>query len=193
MQPLLIHPILAVALAAAPGAATAPVPPPAPHPKIGEVMVVGGPRPKVVASYPADGGEAPGGVLVIKIIFDQPMTPEGWSFSRAEGGDFPNCLERPRLLADQRTFVLLCTVAGHTRYAIDINAPADFASVGGRSAKAARLGFTTGDNGPVNVHDALVKAGLSDADEPIMRWRDAGAGVSQSSPKTAEADDTPGP
>ena len=179
MQPLLVHPILAFVLAAG----ASPAPPPDPHPKIGEVMVVGGPKPKMVASYPADGGEAPGGVLVIKIVFDQPMTPEGWSFSRAEGAAFPNCLERPRLLADQRTFVLLCTVAGHTRYAIDINAPAEFASVGGRSAKAARLSFSTGDNGPVNVHDALVKAGLTDADEPIMRWRDTGAGISQSSPQ----------
>jgi hypothetical protein len=143
---------------------------------------MGGPAPKVSASYPADGGSIPAGVLIVKITFDQPMTADGWSYGRSDKGDFPSCLEQPRLLPDKRTFVLLCDVAARKSYAMQINASADFASDKGRSAQSTLLTFQTGDFSVFNLHDALAAAGLTDADEPVMRWHDDGAGVSQSPP-----------
>lgn len=156
-----------------------------------DVVVTGGPPPKVVKSFPADGDEVAAGVLILKIQFDQPMTPQGWSYDHSADGAFPSCLERPRLLADQRTFVLLCTVAPHQAYAIAINAPPDFASAHGRSARTAHLHFSTSGLGVWDMHEALARAGLSDADEPIMAWRDSGAGVSRASAKSADPDDKP--
>ena len=40
--------------------------------------------------------------------------------------------------------------------------------------------FTTGEVSVRSLHDALVQAELTDADDPIMRWDDSGQGVSQS-------------
>ena len=81
-------------------------------------MVVPGPGPHVVASYPAQDASVPAGVLVLKITFDQPMTADAWSYAKADGGDFPSCLGRPRLLNDKKTFSLLCTVAPKGSFAV---------------------------------------------------------------------------
>jgi hypothetical protein len=152
---------------------------PAP-PQVSPLVVVAGPGPKVVASYPADGGSAPAGVIVLKITFDQPMTADAWSYSKAETGAFPPCLAHPRLLNDQRTFSLLCTVSANETYAIAINLAPRFVSADGRSASAYVLKFTTSDVGVRDMHTALIQAGLTDVDDPIMTWRDDGKGVSQS-------------
>jgi hypothetical protein len=168
-----------VALATADGAACAGAP--ADHgTEVTGVLVSGGPPPKVAASYPADGASVPAGTMVLKITFDQPMTPDAWSYARAPDGAFPNCLEHPRLLGDRRTFVLLCAVNAHQSYAIQINAPRDFANDAGRTAKPTLLRFSTGDVGPRDLHEALKLSGLTEADDPIMTWKDPGAGVSQS-------------
>lgn len=164
-----------------------------PGTRVGEVVVVGGPGPKVSASYPADGAEIPAGTLVLKIVFDQPMTPDGWSFGRSQAAAFPHCLAKPRLLGDQRTFALLCNVLPHQAYALEINAPPDFKSEKGRSAKPTVLRFSTSDTGPRDIHDALLLAGLTDVDDPVMTWRDDGAGVSQSAPAAPEPDGKPVP
>jgi len=178
--------LAAIALAGTIGATPAPPPMAKPTP-VSEFVVTGGPAPKVSASYPADGAEVPAGVLVLKIVFDQPMTPGGWSYGRSGTVDFPGCLAKPRLLADQRTFVLLCTVAPHKTYALEINAVKDFASASGRPAAPTVLRFSTGDTDSRYLHDALQQAGLTDADDPIMGWRDTGGGVSASSlPPTAQ-------
>ena len=175
--------MLALALTPAAG-------PPTPGPpRVSELVVPGGPPPKVAASFPAAGASAPGGVLIIKLVFDQPMTAEGWSYGHAEGGDFPSCLAQPRLLADKRTFVLLCTVGEDKPYAIAVNAQPAFAGANGRHAAPALLRFSTTATVVYDMHDALEQAGLTDADEPIMRWNDDGAGVSRSAPPPTE----PGP
>jgi hypothetical protein len=152
----------------------------APATPVSEFLVPGGPPPKVVASFPAQGGQVPAGVLVIKLVFDQPMAVDSWSYGRAEGGDFPSCLAKPRLLADKLTFALLCSVAAHKTYAIAVNPAPAFAGVNGRLAKPDTLSFTTADAPTRGLHDALEQAGLADADEPIMTWKDDGAGVSRS-------------
>lgn len=150
-------------------------------------LVVGGPVPKVASTYPADGTEVPAGTLVLKIAFDQPMTPDGWSYGRSGTAGFPHCLAQPRLLGDQHTFVLLCSVAAHQSYALEINTPSDFKSENGRSARPAVLRFTTAGTGPRTIHDALAAAGLTDEDDPVMTWRDTGAGVSQSTPAAPDS------
>ena len=157
-------------------------PQPAPPPTVSEIVVPGGPPPRLVASFPANGAQVGAGVLVIKLTFDQPMTADGWSYGRAEGGDFPTCLARPRLLADKRTFALLCSVAAHTTYALSVNAAPAFTGDNGRLAKPDTLSFSTTDTQVVGLHDALEQAGLTEADEPIMTWKDAGVGVSRSAP-----------
>jgi hypothetical protein len=175
--------LLAAALAGAP-LANAPAAEPArvPPVPVSELVVDGGAPPRVVASFPAEGGTVPAGVLVIKLVFDQPMTADGWSYGRAEAGAFPDCLARPRLLADRRTFVLLCSTASHKTYALEVNAAPAFVSAAGRVARPVRLNFSTAETGAVSLGEALAQAGLTAADEPIMTWRDGGVGVSRSPP-----------
>ncbi len=176
------------ALAAGPPPAQPPAPPAvapgadASGTPVKEVVVVSGPGPKVVGSFPAEGGQVSAGVLVLKVVFDQSMAPDAWSYGPAESRALPSCLDRPRLLADKRTLVLLCSVAGHTDYAVQINPTPQFVSVDGRAAKPAVLHFATGDVGVRSLHDALSQADLTDADDPIMRWQDSGAGISHSAP-----------
>jgi len=171
LVPLLIASTLAV-LAAGARATT----------EVQGLTVVPGPGPAVKSTYPAPDTTVPAGVVILKIVFDQPMTPDAWAYGRSADGDFPDCLADPRLLSDQRTFVLLCTVAANAAYAIEINPARRFASTQGRSAKPYTLKFST--NGVVTrgLHDALLQAGLDDTDDPIMTWRDPGQGVSQTPP-----------
>jgi hypothetical protein len=153
----------------------------APSPVKG-LVVVAGPGPAVQSSYPPSGGSVPAGVMILKIVFDQPMKPDAWAYGPSAGADFPKCLANPRLLGDQRTFVLLCTVATNRAFALEINPAARFASAYGRSAKPFTLKFSTTAEQTDDLHDALLQAGLSDADDPIMTWRDPGQGVSQTAP-----------
>jgi hypothetical protein len=146
------------------------------------ITVPGGPSPQVASSYPAEGAAVPGGVLVIKVTFDQPMTADAWAYGQAEGANFPHCLSRPRLLADGKSFALLCTVVAQQAYAIAINPAPKFTGANfGRAAKPMVLHFTTSNDPEVrDMQTALDKAGLKDVDEPVMDWTDAGKGVSQS-------------
>jgi hypothetical protein len=142
----------------------------------------------VVSSFPAQGAQVGAGVLVVKLVFDQPMTPDAWSYGRSDAGEFPTCLAKPRLLADKRTFALLCSVSPHKTYAFVVNLSPVFAGANGRLAKPDSLSFSTSDTTQVSaMHDALERAGLTDADEPIMTWRDPGTGVSRSPPDTVNA------
>ena len=138
--------------------------------------------PKVVSTFPADGGKTPGGVVVLKIVFDQGMVPEAWSYGESKDGAFPHCLKKPRLLPDNKSFALLCSVAPNLAYAIQINATPDFVSERGRSAKPYMLHFTTTDATVYDMHEALKQAGLTDADEPIMTWNAQPGGVSSVAP-----------
>ena len=95
-----------------------------------DVVVIATPPvdPKVVSTFPADGGQSQGGVVVMKITFDQAMVSEAWSFSQSPDGAFPHCLQKPRLLPDKKSFALLCSVAPNLAYAVQINASPDFVS-----------------------------------------------------------------
>ena len=154
-------------------AAVAADPPPT---SVSGVVISGGPQPKIYLSYPAEGASIPAGVLVLKVIFDQPMTPDAWSYEKTADAAFPDCLGRPRMLADTRTFVLLCTVTANQSYALQINQGGAFKNADGRSAAPIVLHFTTGDPGVFYMQDALTNAGVASTDAPIMRWPDPDAG-----------------
>jgi hypothetical protein len=167
--------LIAVLLAgpAAAQPATAPQPPSSP-PKVSEVVVPGGPQPRIVATFPAEGSSVSAGELAMKLVFDAPMTAARWSFGPAQGAAFPACLSQPRLLADKHTFVILCQVKASTAYAVELGGPPGFASDGGRDMAPTALKFRTGEEIVDDLHGALDEAGLTDADEPIMTWNDDG-------------------
>ncbi len=174
-----LAPGLGVALAVALAGAAQAAEPPASATTVSPLVIVGGPPPAVVSSYPTNGGSVPGGVLVLKLTFDRTMTADAWAYGKTDAAVFPSCLAHPRLLNDRRTFSLLCTVAPNETYAIAVNLAPRFASADGRLATPYVLKFTTGDVGVRDMHTALVQAGLTDTDDPIMTWQDDGKGVSQ--------------
>lgn len=78
--------------------------------------------PKVASSYPAEGQDIAPGVLVLKLAFDQRMDPRGWSYTTApDGAAKPECVATPRLLKDEKTFVLLCRVTSGKTYKVALN------------------------------------------------------------------------
>jgi hypothetical protein len=144
------------------------------------VVVVAGPGPAVQSTYPTSGASVPAGAVIVKIVFDQPMAPDAWAYGPSPDGDFPKCLANPRLLNDQRTYALLCSLPPGRTFALVINSTPQFESAYGRSAKPYTLKFATTDANTPSVHEALLQAGLTDGDQPIMTWHDEGRGVSHS-------------
>jgi hypothetical protein len=141
---------------------------------VSELVVPGGPQPKVTASFPAEGATVSAGELALKISFDQPMSAAKWAYAAAPGGVLPICLNRPRLLGDGKTFVLLCQVKQNAAYAIALGSPPGFEDKAGRGAVPLVLKFSTNDQIVADLHDALDEAGLTDADDPVMTWNDDG-------------------
>lgn len=153
--------------------------PPAPRPptEVSSLTIYPpGPPPKVTASFPAQGAAITPGVAILRVTFDQAMTPGGFDFSAAEGGETPPCLKTPRLLDDGRTFVLLCTLRSGRHYALTLNGgPArdegnnGFSSVSERRAPPVILTFSTTTDEPVRSLDAAMKAqGLTPLDVPVQ-------------------------
>jgi len=143
-------------------------------------------KPKVVATWPANGQAIAPGVLVLKVVFDQQMTPRDFAYGLGTGGDTLNCLKTPRLLNDNKTFVLLCTTLPGKTYAVALNPDAPggraFSNVAENRAEPGALTFTTGTGEPVTkLRDAIKAAGLGDLDMPVEEAPDP----SQSGAKTA--------
>ncbi|MFI4966321.1 MAG: hypothetical protein ACHP9T_13255 [Caulobacterales bacterium] len=153
-------------------------PPPAPN-VVSPVTVFGKTEaPKIVRSYPAAGQAMSAGVLVLSVTFDQPMLKTGFDFGPAPGGEPPHCLKTPRLLNDNKTFVLLCTTEPHKAYALSFNArpQGGFENVAEHRAEPAILAFSTTDgDGPNDIHAAMKAANLRDIDMPIEDTPDLGA------------------
>ena len=150
------------------------VPPPAALPPganvVSGVAVVLTDPPAVTATWPAAGAVIAPGVLVLKIVFNQAMTADQWSYAKGAAGDYPSCLATPRLLADRKTFVLLCTTLPGKRYGVQVNATPDkgFVNVGDRRAPLFDLAFSTSTSEPVrNLQAAMKAAGLGDLDMPV--------------------------
>jgi len=156
-------------------AQTAPKPPHEPPTPVSPVIVM--PRtekPKVVATWPAAGQAIAPGVLVLKVVFDQPMTPRDFAYGPGTGGEAPECLKTPRLLNDGKTFVLLCRTLPGKTYAVSLNkAPGvgptgGFANLAENRADPTELTFTTESGEPVSkLRDAIKAAGLGDIDVPV--------------------------
>jgi len=125
---------------------------------------------KIVTSFPAAGEVIAPGALVMRITFDQKMDSSGFAFTAGANAKMPDCLKTPRLLNDEKTFVLLCTTAPDTAYSIVFNAnrQGGFANLGGTPALSAGLAFgTNNEDGPRDVDDALKISKLTRADVPI--------------------------
>lgn len=126
--------------------------------------------PKIVTSFPAAGEVIAPGALVLHITFDQKMEQDGFAFAAGTGGRMPDCLKTPRLLNDEKTFVLLCTTAPKSAYSLAFNAQPQggFQNVAGRRAAPALLAFSTNDEqGPRDLDNALKVAKLTAEDVPI--------------------------
>jgi hypothetical protein len=132
--------------------------------------------PKVASSYPAEGQVIAPGVLILKIAFDQKMTPKGWSYAAApDGADKPDCVATPRLLKDDKTFVLLCRVVSGKTYKVALNTggastqgQGRFANQAENPAEAHVLSFQVVKGEPVTtVPRAMLAAGLKADETPI--------------------------
>ena len=126
--------------------------------------------PQVVSTYPAAGATVKPGVLVLKLTFDQRMNPAAFKFDRGADG-YPSCLARPRLLPDEKTFVLLCTVGASGKFSMQLNGPGDggFINLADQRASPLLLQFSTQDGlSLASMKDAMKAAGLKDEDDPVM-------------------------
>jgi hypothetical protein len=127
--------------------------------------------PKIVKSYPAAGQALQAGILVLTVTFDQPMVKTGFDFGWAAGSPKLACLKTPRLLDDNKTFVLLCTSEPRKAYNLTFNAQAQggFENVAEHRAEPATLSFTTTDgDGAEDIHQAMKNASMRPIDLPIQ-------------------------
>jgi hypothetical protein len=127
--------------------------------------------PKVVSTFPEDGKSIAPGVLILKVTFDQKMQPEGWDFGKGPDA-YPDCLARPRLEPDQKTFVLLCTVGPKSRFSITLNsatAQGGFENEAAQKATPTTINFTTDDQKSLaTIADAMKASGLKADEGPVM-------------------------
>jgi hypothetical protein len=135
-------------------------------------------KPKVVATWPAGDQTVAPGVLVLKVVFDQQMTPRDFAYGLGASGDKLGCLKTPRLLNDNKTFVLLCTTMPGKTYAIALNPDAPggpaFSNLAENRAEPSTLSFATGTGEPVTkLRDAIKAAGLGGLDVPVEEAPDS--------------------
>ena len=137
--------------------------------------------PKVVSTFPEEGKSVAPGALILKITFDQKMNPDGWDFGK--GADaYPDCLARPRLEPDEKTFVLLCTAGPKSHFSITVNSSSQggFENGAGQKATPAAFDFTTDDEKSLGtIADAMKAAGLKADEGPVMDVRPAAAAASK--------------
>ncbi|WP_297506486.1 hypothetical protein [uncultured Caulobacter sp.] len=129
------------------------------------------PPPNVVATYPAQDQTVAPGVLILKVAFDQQMSPAAWNYAPAPGAEPMDCVKTPRLLSDQKTFVLLCRVLAGKTYGVTFNAQraGGFANLGDNPARAAALTFKVDARDPVTtVRRAMEAAKLAPDQMPVQ-------------------------
>jgi len=126
--------------------------------------------PKVVSTFPEDGKSVAPGALILKVTFDQKMDPDGWDFGKGTDA-YPDCLARPRLEPDEKTFVLLCTAGPKSHFSITLNSSGNggFENGAGQKATAATFNFSTDDEKSLaTIADAMKAAGLKADEGPVM-------------------------
>lgn len=127
--------------------------------------------PKVTATWPAAGQTVAPGILVLKVTFDQKMTPGAWSYAAGAGGEKPECVRAPRLLNDGKTFVLLCSTKPGKSYAVSFNGVREggFANEAENPALTAELAFSTSKDPSIyTLKSAMKAASLKDDEAPIQ-------------------------
>ena len=111
--------------------------------------------------------------MVLKVTFSQAMSPTGWRYAPVEGAAFPRCLDRPRLLPDAKTFVLMCVTTADGSWGVRLQGAGGgepgFIAAGGKPLAPYDLKFTTTADRPVaSLADAMTAASLTDDQSPIM-------------------------
>jgi hypothetical protein len=127
--------------------------------------------PRVISTFPSAGEAIAPGLFVLKVTFDQKMQEKGFDFAAVPGGEAPDCLKTPRLLDDEKTFVLLCRATAGKTYELALNAGAagGFANLAGQRALPATVSIKTTSGEPVRtLKDAMKVANLRDTEAPIM-------------------------
>jgi hypothetical protein len=122
--------------------------------------------------------------VILKVTFSQRMNPDAWRFDRGPD-NYPQCLARPRLLADEKTFVLLCTVGGGGKFSIALNGAGDggFVNQAGQRATPFELQFSTSTGASVGtIQDAMKAASLKPEDDPVMDKRPAATLTASTAP-----------
>ncbi|MET3666184.1 hypothetical protein [Caulobacter sp. 1776] len=161
-----------VALAGAPAHAQTASPPKAEPNEVSPVLILPPTQPpKLVSTYPAEGQTVSPGVLILKVAFDQQMSPSAWNYAPAPGAEPMDCVKTPRLLNDQRTFVLLCRVLADKTYGVTFNAqrPGGFANLGDNPAATAALTFKVDSGAPITtVRRAMEAAKLQPDQMPVQ-------------------------
>lgn len=140
--------------------------------------------PKVVSTFPEDGKSVTPGVVILKVTFDQKMTADGWDFGKGTDA-YPDCLARPRLEPDQKTFVLLCTVGAKSSFSVTLNSTGQgaFENEAAQKATPATFNFTTTDDKAViSIADAMKAEGLKADEGPVMDVKPAAAAVAAATP-----------
>lgn len=127
--------------------------------------------PRLVSSYPAQDQTVAPGVLILKVAFDQQMSPAGWNYAPVEGAEPMDCVKTPRLLPDQKTFVLLCRVLANKTYGVTLNAQraGGFANLGENPALTAAVTFKVDAETPITtVRRAMEAAKLLPDQMPVQ-------------------------
>ena len=134
------------------------------------VMAAAPTLPKVVSTFPEEGKSVAPGALILKITFDQKMDPDGWDYGKGTDA-YPDCLARPRLEPDEKTFVLLCTAGPKSRFSITLNSSGKggFENGAGQKATPAAFNFATDEEKSLaTIADAMKAAGLKADEGPVM-------------------------
>lgn len=127
--------------------------------------------PKLVSTYPAQDQTVAPGLLILKAVFDQQMSPSAWNYAPAPGAEPLECVKTPRLLTDQKTFVVICRVLAGRTYGVTFNAqrPGGFANLGENPAQTATLTFKVENDSPVTtLRRAMELAGLQADQTPVQ-------------------------
>ena len=164
--------LIAFALLAAAGARAQTKPPPDGDNTVSPVLILPPtPPPNLVSTYPAQDETVPPGVLILKATFDQQMSPTAWNYAPTPGAEPMDCVKTPRLLDDQKTFVLLCRVLANRAYGVTFNAEraGGFVNLGENPAPAAVLTFKVDSAAPITtVRRAMEAAKLRGDQMPVQ-------------------------
>jgi len=151
--------------------AAAPKDPPRPPTEVEGITVMPPtPAPKLAASFPANGEAVAPGALVLRLTFDQKMLPNAFDVIPTGAAEGLDCVKRPRLLNDDKTFVLLCTARAGRTYTVSLNSAATggFANLGEHRADPVVLTFSTTRDEPIrNLAEAMKVAKLGGLDVPV--------------------------